>query len=153
MRKPTRVLRILPLFALPVALLVGTVSVQAQPPAIHVVMVDNSGPGNPPGGAGQGYYSFAPQHIVVTQGQDIIFDNPATSRWPHSVTSITWSGSLPYQTLETGRIFDSSPTMEELVMPGASWALETSVMAPGQYLYYCNIHPWMVGSFSLQSAS
>jgi plastocyanin len=153
MRLPTRVLRALPIVALPVALLVGSLAAQAQPVAIHVVMVDNSGPGNPPGGTGQGYYSFAPQHIVVSQGQPIIFDNPSTSRWPHSVESITWSGTVPYRNLEVGTAFDSSPEGSPNVSPGESWTLDTSALNPGQYLYYCALHPWMVGTFTLQPAS
>ena len=34
-------------------------------------------------------------------------------------------------------------------MPGSSFVLDTSTLDAGQYVYYCTIHPWMVGTFTV----
>jgi hypothetical protein len=53
------------------------------------------------------------------------------------------------RTLTHGAAFDSSPTREEVLMPGSSWSLDTSSLEAAQYLYYCWLHPWMVGSITV----
>lgn len=114
----------------------------------RVTIIDNDGtfaPGDP----GTGMWGFAPAHLTVTRGESIVFDNPQGNFRPHTVTSITWSGQAPTRTLESGRLFDSSPTRETLVMPGQSFTLDTSSLDPGHYLYYCTLHPWMVGTFTV----
>ncbi|MGI8552327.1 MAG: cupredoxin domain-containing protein [Dehalococcoidia bacterium] len=127
--------------------------VRAQTYSAHVVMVDNEAPFVPAGNPDIGSYGFAPQHVSVQQGQSIAFDNPASNKRPHTVTSITWSGMPPARTLASGTMFDSSPTADQYIVPGSSWTLDTSAMAPGQYLYFCSIHPWMTGSFSVEPAA
>jgi len=81
------------------------------------------------------------------------FDNPAGNNFPHTVTSITWTGQAPDRTLASGQAFNSSPTRADYIMPGSSYILDTSTLMPGQYLYYCAIHPWMVGTFTVTPAS
>jgi plastocyanin len=41
-----------------------------------------------------------------------------------------------------------------LIQPGNTWTLDTSTLeAPsGQYTYYCWLHPWMVGNFTVMPA-
>lgn len=114
----------------------------------RVTVIDNDGtfmPGDP----GTGQWSFAPAHLTVAKGESITFDNPQGNFRPHTVTSITWSGMAPTRTLESGKAFDSSPTRETLLMPGQSYNLDTSAMDAGHYLYYCTLHPWMVGTFTV----
>ncbi len=131
-------------------------AVQAQPPgpavpALRVLIYDNGGTfmaGDPD----TGEWAFTPGHIQVTRGESIEFVNPAGNARPHTVTSITWSGQPPMRTLTHGEAFDSSPTREELLMPGSTWALDTSSLEPAQYLYYCWLHPWMVGSITVSPA-
>lgn len=119
----------------------------------RVTIVQNDSGFTPADAEGLGQWSFAPAHMTVTQGEQIEFDNPATSTVPHTVTSITWSGMAPTRTLASGEKFDSSPTRDLLIMPGQSWMLDTSTLDPGQYVYYCTLHPWMVGSFTLLPAA
>mgnify|MGYP001292099372 CR=1 FL=1 len=126
---------------------------RAQRPATaftpRVTVVQNDSGLTPTDAEGLGQWTFAPAHLTVTQGEPIEFDNPATSTAPHTVTSITWSGMAPTRTLASGEKFDSSPTRDLLIMPGQSWTLDTSTLDPGQYLYYCTLHPWMTGSFTV----
>ena len=96
----------------------------------RVLMVDNDG-GFTPGDPGTGQWGFSPAHITVMQGETIVFDNPAGNFRPHTVTSITWSGTAPTRTLESGTRFDSSPTRDALVTPGGSFALSTAELEAG----------------------
>jgi plastocyanin len=118
---------------------------------IRVLMYDNGGtfmPGDP----ATGQWTFTPHHLGVTQGESIEFVNPAGNARPHTVTSITWSGQPPNRVLAHGVAFDSSPTMADIIRPGNSFTLDTSTLDPGQYLYYCWLHPWMVGSITVMAA-
>lgn len=114
----------------------------------RVTLVDNDGSFSP-GDPGTGLWGFAPAHLTVAKGETITFDNPQANFRPHTITSITWEGTAPTRTLTSAKAFDSSPTREALVMPGQSFKLDTSDMDPGHYLYYCTLHPWMVGTFTV----
>ena len=119
--------------------------------AARVQMVDNAGtfaPGDPL----TGQWGFAPAHITVQQGDAIVFENPAGNFRPHTVTSITAGGTPIARTLESGTVFDSSPTQDTLIAPGQSWTLDTSGLAPGHYTYYCKPHPWMVATFTVMGS-
>jgi len=118
----------------------------------RVTIVQNDAGFTPADADGLGEWTFAPSHLEVTQGEQIEFDNPATSTVPHTVTSITWSGMPPTRTLASGEKFDSSPTRDTLIQPGQAWTLDTSTLDPGQYVYYCTLHPWMVGTFTVVAA-
>jgi plastocyanin len=115
----------------------------------RVTIIQNDAQFSPADAEGVGQWSYAPDHLAVMQGEQIEFDNPATNSFPHTVTSITWTGMAPARTLASGQAFDSSPTRETYIQPGQSWTLDTSTLMPGQYLYYCTIHPWMAGSFTV----
>ncbi len=107
-----------------------------------------------PGNEYEGSWGFTPAHLAVHQGEQIEFDNPVGNNYPHTVTSITWSaGPPPHRQLTVGAAFDSSPTPDQYLMPGGSFVLDTSTLDPGQYLYYCTIHPWMVGSITVEPAA
>jgi plastocyanin len=117
----------------------------------RVLIYDNGGtfmPGDP----ATGQWTFAPHHVEVTQGDSIEFVNPEGNARPHTVTSITWSGQPPNRMLAHGTAFDSSPTMADIIRPGNTFTLDTSELMPGQYLYYCWLHPWMVGSITVMAA-
>lgn len=115
----------------------------------RVVMYDNGAQFNAEDAEYLGEWGFMPGHLTVTKGESIEFVNPATNARPHTVTSITWSGTAPTRTLESGAKFDSSPTRDALVMPGMSFTLDTSTLDTGNYMFYCTLHPWMVGTFTL----
>jgi plastocyanin len=134
-------------------LVAGTLalSAQAQQPSVatHRVVISDNGGSFMPGDPATGQWAFAPGHIQVTKGQSIEFVNPAGNAQPHTVTSITWSGRPPNRTLTHGAAFDSSPTVMDILRPGNSWTLDTSSLDAGQYLYYCWLHPWMVGTITV----
>jgi plastocyanin len=119
---------------------------------MHVMMVDNDAQPYP-AAVGVGYYAFAPVHITVAQGQQIVFDNPSTNLRPHTVTSLSWTGRSPYRDLQVGTAFDSSPATDDVITPGSSWTLDTSALDPDQYTYYCTVHPWMTGTFTVVPAA
>ncbi|MHB8574774.1 MAG: cupredoxin domain-containing protein [Dehalococcoidia bacterium] len=130
----------------------GLVHAQMVKDTARVVIVDGNDSFTP-GNDFLGNWGFAPGHVAVHQGETIEFDNSAGNAFPHTVTSITWTGAAPDRTLVSGDTFNSSPTKADYVMPGSSWVLDTSTLDPGQYVYYCAIHPWMVGTFTVEPAS
>src|SRR5579883_1829777 len=90
---------------------------QAVKDAPRVTIYDsnvNFTAGNP----AEGEWGFAPMHIAVPQGAQVEFDNPASNSFPHTVTSIAWSGAAPDRTLASGTQFNSSPTKDGYIMPG-----------------------------------
>jgi plastocyanin len=115
-----------------------------------VTMIDNDAPAANQGvDMGQAYWGFGPDILHVKKGEQVMFNNPATNKRPHSVTSISLGG-MPFEnSLVAGAKFDSSPTREALVMPGGSWTLDTNSVDAGNYAYYCRIHPWMVGQITV----
>lgn len=38
-----------------------------------------------------------------------------------------------------------------LLQPGSEFNLDTSELDAGQYTYYCTLHPWMVGAFTVSN--
>ena len=123
---------------------------QNAPP--RVIIYGNDGPFMPPGDPELGQWGYFPTHIDVRQGEQITFDTPAGNRRPHTVTSITCGGTNFARTLDSGTRFNSSPDQQSLLMSGGSWTLDTGTLDPGQYVYYCTLHPWMVGTFTVMPA-
>jgi plastocyanin len=128
------------------------VRAQAVKDSARVVMIDSNASFTP-GNEYLGPWGFSPAHTAVTKGEQIEFDNPMGNYFPHTVTSITWTGMSPDRVLASGTAFNSSPTREQYLMPGASFVLDTSTLDPGQYVFYCSIHPLMVGSITVEPAS
>jgi len=125
-----------------------TVRAQQVKDTARVLVVDS----NASFAAGNEYlggWGYAPAHVMVQQGEPIEFDNPAGNFFPHTVVSISWSGTAQDRSLASGQQFNSSPTREQYITPGGSWVLDTSTLDAGQYVYYCSIHPWMVGTFTV----
>ncbi|MGE3270885.1 MAG: plastocyanin/azurin family copper-binding protein [Chloroflexota bacterium] len=115
-----------------------------------VTIIDNDAP-TPNNGIdpGQAYWGYGPDVLHVTKGEQVTFVNPATNKRPHSITSISL-GTTPFENgLVAGAKFDSSPSRETLITPGNSWVLDTATVDPGNYAYYCRIHPWMVGQITV----
>ncbi len=117
----------------------------------RVTIIDSNVSFDPSGIEQEGYWGYGPQHIDVHQGDQVEFDSSSTNNYSHTVTSITWSGAPTARTLDSGTAFNSSPTREANIAPGGTWTLDTSTLTPGQYLYYCTIHPWMVGTLSVEA--
>ena len=116
------------------------------------VTIDDSSVNFTAGNPAEGEWGYAPQHIAVPQGTQVEFDNPASNNYPHTVTSLAWSGIAPDRTLTSGTQFNSSPTKDAYIMPGGSFVLDTTTLDPGQYDFYCTIHPWMVGTLTVEPA-
>ncbi len=95
--------------------------------------------------------SFSPPSIVVTRGDSVRW--VTNSSVPHTVSSATG-------------IFDSTPQFNDtllqqigpilfgpggLLLPGASFS--TTFNAPGDYAYFCKIHPFMQGSITVTNTA
>jgi plastocyanin len=124
---------------------------QAVKNAARVTIIDSNVAFDATGIEKEGYWGFGPQHIDVHQGDQIEFDNPSSNNYSHTVASITWGGNSTARTLDSGSAFSFSSTGEASITPGESWTLDTTSLKPGQYLYYCTIHPWMVGTLSVEA--
>jgi plastocyanin len=119
-----------------------------------VIIYDNNAPFRPAGDPGIGLWQFAPQHIAVTQGDQVTFVNPASGRTAHTITSITAQGTATDRTLQVGAQFDSSPSgTTDAVQPGSTWVLDTTPLQAGQYVYFCKIHPWQIGTITVSATS
>jgi plastocyanin len=139
-----------PLLALAGAALWVATSGVATAQGPMVMFVDNDAPTpNQAIDERQSAWGFGPSHLVVKKGDQVTFMNPAENKRPHSATSITLSGGPFDGSLAMGAKFDSSPSREALVTPGNSWMLDTGTLDPGNYAYYCRIHPWMVGELTV----
>jgi len=141
-------------FVLTLALVVGvgwsvsTGTASAQ--MITVKFVDNDAPPVNQGiDAKQSQWGYAPTQIVATKGDMVTFENPTEGKRPHSVTSVSLTGPNFENGMVAGAKFDSSPSREALVTPGNSWTLDTSTLEPGNYAYFCRVHPWMVGEITV----
>jgi plastocyanin len=115
---------------------------------IMVMIVDMEAPGVP-GNPEQGSWGYSPFHVNAVKGDTIMFMQGENAFRPHTVTSITWTGQAPARELASAKTFDSSPSQAEYLQKGMSWTLDTAGLDPGQHVYYCTIHPWMVGTISL----
>jgi plastocyanin len=132
------------------ALVVGLAWLTAPPvvaATATVTMFDGDTPPPPTFDPAQGWWSYAPYHVEVKRGDAVVFHNPSTNRFPHTVTSITRGEGA--NNLAAGARFDSTPDSSARIMPGESWTLDTSTLDPGHYAYYCRLHLWMLGSITV----
>lgn len=88
----------------------------------------------------QGNIPYLPQEINVKQGVVLVWINNDTIA--HTVTS--GSG---FDDSDFGKLFDSS-----LINQGEEYALDTSKLELGTYQYFCTLHPFMIGSFTIEPA-
>ncbi|HLH24207.1 MAG TPA: plastocyanin/azurin family copper-binding protein [Chloroflexota bacterium] len=112
-----------------------------------VTIYDGDTPPPPTFDPAQGWWGYAPLHVEVKRGEPVVFYNPETNRFPHTVTSISRGDGAG--TLAAGAQFDSTPDPNTRINPGESWTLDTSTLNPGHYAYYCRLHLWMLGSVTV----
>ncbi|HEU5120996.1 MAG TPA: cupredoxin domain-containing protein [Candidatus Nitrosocosmicus sp.] len=93
------------------------------------IPVGASTPGNP---------AYAPDSITVSKGDVITVTND--DQQPHTVTS----GSGP-QDPNSATLFDTG-----ILMAGDSGEVDTAALEPGEYQYYCTVHPFMKGLITVQ---
>jgi plastocyanin len=86
----------------------------------------------------QGSPDYDPDELTASAGAEITVVNQDTL--PHSATS----GTGP-QDPESAQQFDTS-----LINAGESATLSLAQVSPGQYDYYCIVHPYMTGKIVVQ---
>jgi plastocyanin len=86
----------------------------------------------------QGNPDYDPEELTASAGAEITVVNQDTL--PHTVTS----GTGP-QDPNSAQLFDTS-----LINGGESATLSLAQVTPGQYDYYCLVHPYMTGKLNVQ---
>jgi len=92
----------------------------------------------PEGSSVQGNPAYEPDPLTVTAGDTVEVSNQDTV--PHTVTS----GTGP-EDAESGSQFDTS-----IMDAGATVQVDTTSLAAGDYPYYCAVHPYMLGTMTVQ---
>jgi cytochrome c oxidase subunit 2 len=92
----------------------------------------------PEGSSVQGNPAYEPDPLTVTAGDTVEVSNQDTV--PHTVTS----GTGP-EDAESGSQFDTS-----IMDAGATAQVDTASLAAGDYPYYCAVHPYMLGTMTVQ---
>jgi cytochrome c oxidase subunit II len=90
------------------------------------------------GSSVQGNPAYDPDPLSVTAGDAVEVSNQDTV--PHTVTS----GTGP-EDAESGSQFDTS-----IMDAGATAQVDTANLAAGDYPYYCAVHPYMLGTMTVQ---
>ena len=90
------------------------------------------------GASVQGSPNFDPDTITVKKGDKITVTNKDTL--PHTVTS----GTGPSDP-NNAKQFDTS-----IMEAGATADIETTKLNPGQYPFFCSVHPYMTGKLVVQ---
>jgi plastocyanin len=86
----------------------------------------------------QGNPDYDPEDLTASAGAEVTVVNQDTL--PHTVTS----GTGP-QDPNSAQLFDTS-----LINGGESATLSLAQATPGQYDYYCMVHPYMTGKLNVQ---
>ncbi|HET6730711.1 MAG TPA: hypothetical protein VFH04_03855 [Nitrososphaeraceae archaeon] len=92
----------------------------------------------PEGASVQGNPAYVPIPLTVTKGDVIGVSNKDTA--PHTATSGTGA-----QDPKSGDEFDTS-----IIDPGASAQIDTASLNPGDHPFYCQVHPYMLGTLKVQ---
>ena len=115
----------------------ATAQAPAQAPS------QSSGPPGKPltileGASVQGSPNFDPDTLTVKKGDKITVTNKDTL--PHTVTS----GTGPTDP-NNAKQFDTS-----IIEPAATADIQTTNLTPGDYPFYCTVHPYMTGKLVVQ---
>lgn len=92
----------------------------------------------PQGSSVQGNPAYEPDPLTVTVGGTIAVDNKDTT--PHTVTNGN-DATDP----NMGKLFDTS-----IINAGDSAEIVTADLQPGEYTYFCAVHPYMKGILTVQ---
>jgi plastocyanin len=149
-----RLVRILPAITILATLLFATpVNAASSPVGISIKDLAQFNPatfGFPGGGA----FSFRPGTVIVSQGGAVTWTNNGYDQ--HTVTSYTATMPFNLEGLDVllpvpDGHFDSG--IKAPIQSGQSWSLNTAQLSPGDYLYFCQIHPWMQALLRVVSGS
>ena len=92
----------------------------------------------PQGASVQGNPAYEPDPLTVKVGDTIAVDNKDTT--PHTVTN-----GKDATDPNMGKLFDTS-----IINAGDSADVVTADLKPGDYPYFCSVHPYMTGSLTVQ---
>lgn len=92
----------------------------------------------PQGASVQGSPSYDPATLTIKKGDKITVSNK--DNVPHTVTS----GTGP-QDPNSAKSFDTS-----IIEGGKSADITTEKLAPGEFPFYCSVHPYMTGKLVVQ---
>ena len=139
-----RVFRILPAISIIATLLFATPVNAASSQAR--ISINDLAHFNPtlftfPGG---GAFDFRPGLVSVSQGGTVTWTNNGYDQ--HTVTSYTTKTTFNFEGVNVqlpvpDGHFDSG--IQAPIQSGQSWSLNTAELSPGDYHYFCQIHPWM----------
>jgi plastocyanin len=92
----------------------------------------------PQGASVQGNPSYDPDSLTVKVGDTIAVDNEDST--PHTVTN-----GKDATDPNMGKLFDTS-----IINAGDSSEIVTTDLKPGEYPFFCSVHPYMTGSMTVQ---
>ena len=139
-----QLVKILPAISILATLLLATpVNAASTQPTISINDVAQFNPTTfsfPGGGA----FSFRPGISTVSQGGTVTWTNNGYDQ--HTVTSYTTKVTVNFEGVNVqlpvpDHHFDSG--IKTPIQSGQSWSLNTAALSPGDYHYFCLIHPWM----------
>jgi plastocyanin len=139
-----RLVRILPAISILATLLFATpVNAASTQATISIADVAHFNPTtfNFPGA---GAFNFRPGTVSVSQGGTVTWTNNGYDQ--HTVTSYTTKMTVSFEGVTVSipvpdGQFDSG--IRAPIQSGQSWSLNTATLSPGDYHYFCQIHPWM----------
>jgi plastocyanin len=108
----------------------GTTNATAGPPGKPLTILQ--------GASVQGNPNFNPDTLTVKKGDKITVTNKDTL--PHTVTS----GTGPTDP-NNAKQFDTS-----IIEAGKTADIQTTNLSPGQYPFFCSVHPYMTGKLVVQ---
>jgi cytochrome c oxidase subunit 2 len=92
----------------------------------------------PQGASVQGNPSYDPDSLTVKAGDTIAVDNEDST--PHTVTN-----GKDATDPNMGKLFDTS-----IINAGDSSEIVTTDLQPGEYPFFCSVHPYMTGTMTVQ---
>jgi plastocyanin len=92
----------------------------------------------PQGASVQGNPAYDPDSITVKAGDTIAVDNEDSA--PHTVTN-----GKDATDPNMGKLFDTS-----IINAGDSSEIVTTDLQPGEYPFFCSVHPYMTGTMTVQ---
>jgi plastocyanin len=92
----------------------------------------------PQGATVQGNPAYDPDTITIKAGDNIAVDNEDST--PHTVTN-----GKDATDPNMGKLFDTS-----IINAGDSGEIVTTDLQPGEYPYFCAVHPYMTGTMTVQ---
>jgi plastocyanin len=92
----------------------------------------------PQGASVQGNPAYDPDSVTVKVGDTIAVDNEDST--PHTVTN-----GKDATDPNMGKLFDTS-----IINAGDSGEIVTTDLQPGEYPFFCSVHPYMTGTMTVQ---